>query len=90
MTKMFKIDLPVGVTLWINGHEAHYIGGGSVVSTDPIWMIQGVTADGSEASRAWTRDFTIQVIDLPDVPSHRRAATCEMEPKRASSRRSVA
>ena len=51
MTKMFKIDLPVGVTLWINGHEAHYIGGGSVVSTDPIWMIHGVTADGSDASR---------------------------------------
>ena len=80
---MFQINLPIGTLVTINDHTLRHTGNGIFVSAEPVWLIEGITKDGSDAARAWTalpiHGFTIEVVeDDMDGPCHRRVATGEI------------
>jgi hypothetical protein len=86
---MFQINLPIGTLITINDHVLRHTGGGIFVSDEPVWLIEGITKDGSDAARAWTalptHGFTIEIVeDDMGGPSHRRVATGELASRQAA------
>ena len=85
---MFQINLPIGTLVTINDHILRHTGSGTFVSDEPIWLIEGVTKDGSGAARAWptATGFTIETVENDmDGSMHRRVATGELSSRRPDS-----
>ncbi|MGI8841827.1 MAG: hypothetical protein ACR2F8_13760 [Caulobacteraceae bacterium] len=75
---MFEIELPVGPEIQVNDQAGGvnvltHQGGGLFRATEPFWIIEGVTEDGSAAAEAWPLQFHLKEIGPPPArPSHRR------------------
>jgi hypothetical protein len=81
MANMFQINLPIGTLVTINDHTLRHTGNGAFVSDEPVWLIEGITRDGSDAARAWSalpcHGVKIEIVDDDmDGLCHRRVATC--------------
>lgn len=74
MADVFEFALPAGALVVIGQHQVIHLGGGRFQSDEPVWIFEGVTANGSEAAQAWTREPNVLLQRCPKVelPSERR------------------
>lgn len=69
---MFQFELPVGAVVTIKEKECRYLGNGCFASDRPVSVIEGITADGSEADSQWPELVLLHCMEAFPNPSNRR------------------
>lgn len=68
----YDITLPIGAEIQIGEQKLYHLGGGAFRSAEPLWLVDGMTVDGSDADTSWPDYIRQEVTEIIPRPCRRR------------------